>query len=124
MEVIRATSPIYHTGIRGRSDILSFEETVASESPSYPDYDSEDAGRDFERGKCMFSHYTPSFQELATSSAAQAHEYDSGRHVEKGVKTEFFGCETVFEKTVTLDEVAWISGDEGCMLGKGACSGL
>lgn len=105
-EVIQRTNPMqdeYHVGIRSVNDIKTFDETIDDkESFVWGDYSREDAQRDLAKNEItVYSSYPIENGVFVSTSYRQAQEYAGG----KGAK--------VYEKTVPLDYVAWISGDEG-----------
>ena len=105
-EVIKRTNPMtddYHVGIRSADDIKTFAETINDdESFVWGDYSREDARRDLAKNEItIYSSYPIENGVFVSTSRRQAQEYAGGR----GAK--------VYERTVPLDYVAWINGDEG-----------
>lgn len=105
-EVIQRTNPMqdeYHVGIRSVNDIKTFDETIDDkDSFVWGDYSQEDAKRDLAKNEItIYSSKPIENGAFVSTSYRQAQEYAGG----KGAK--------VYEKTVPLDYVAWISGDEG-----------
>lgn len=105
-EVIKRTNPMtddYHVGIRSPDDIKTFAETINDdESFVWGDYSREDARRDLAKNEItIYSSYPIENGVFVSTSRRQAQEYAGGR----GAK--------VYERTVPLDYVAWINGDEG-----------
>ena len=105
-EVIQRTNPMldeYHVGIRSVEDIKTFAETINDEeSFVWGDYSREDAKRDLAKNEItVYSSYPIENGVFVSTSYIQAQEYAGG----KGKK--------VYERTVPLDYVAWINGDEG-----------
>ena len=111
LEVILQANPMRNSvnvGIRTIEDILTFEEAIKSEPPSYPDYSEEDAERDLKRGTVtIFSSYPIVPGIFVTPSLIQAH-----------AEFVFLGDERVYSKAVPLHYVAWINGDEGMYVGE------
>lgn len=105
-EKIQETNPMldsYHVGIRSVNDIKTFDETIDDkDSFVWGDYSQEDAKRDLAKNEITIYSSKPIENGVFVSTSyIQAQEYAGG----KGAK--------VYEKTVPLDYVAWISGDEG-----------
>lgn len=105
-EVIQRTNPMqdeYHVGIRSVNDIKTFDETIDDkDSFVWGDYSQEDAKRDLAKNEITIYSSKPIENGVFVSTSyRQAQEYAGG----KGAK--------VYKKTVPLDYVAWISGDEG-----------
>lgn len=106
LEIIKKTNPMlddYHTGIRNVEDIKSFEEVITDdESFAWGDFSKEDAENALKKGRVtVYSSYPIKQGTFISTSKIQAEEYAGGR----GNK--------VYSKTISLDEVAWINGDEG-----------
>lgn len=106
LEIINTSNPMlddYHTGIRSVEDIKAFQEVIANdESFTWGDFSKEDAEKALKKGKVtIYSSYPIEQGVFVSTSKIQAEEYAGG----KGSK--------VYSKTVPLDEVAWINGDEG-----------
>ena len=91
----------YHVGIRTIRDIKSFEEAMKDdESFCYGDFRKEDAERAIREGKITIYSSKPIEQGgFVTTSYNMAKDYA--------------GSGKVYSKTVELQEVAWINGDEG-----------
>lgn len=105
-EIVQETNPMqddYHVGIRSVNDIKTFAETINDEeSFVWGDYSREDAQRDLAKNEItVYSSYPIENGVFVSTSYRQAEEYAGG----KGSK--------VYERTVPLDFVAWINGDEG-----------
>lgn len=105
-EIVQETNPMqddYHVGIRSVNDIKTFAETINDEeSFVWGDYSREDAQRDLAKNEItVYSSYPIENGVFVSTSYRQAQEYAGG----KGKK--------VYERTVPLDFVAWINGDEG-----------
>lgn len=105
-EIVQETNPMqddYHVGIRSVDDIKTFAETINDEeSFVWGDYSREDAQRDLAKNKItVYSSKPIENGVFVSTSYRQAQEYAGG----KGKK--------VYERTVPLDFVAWINGDEG-----------
>lgn len=105
-EVIQRTNPMqdeYHVGIRSVNDIKTFDETIDDkDSFVWGDYSQEDAKRDLAKNEITIYSSKPIENGVFVSTSyRQAQEYAGG----KGAK--------VYKKTVPLDYVAWINGDEG-----------
>lgn len=107
LDIINNTNPMlddYHVGIRNIEDIKTFEEVVNNDDESFAwgDFSKEDAEKALKKGKVtIYSSYPIEQGVFVSTSKIQAEEYAGG----KGSK--------VYSKTVPLDEVAWINGDEG-----------
>lgn len=109
LEIVKETNPMWdeeHVGIRKVEDIQTFEECIknAEEDGAFVwgDYTEEDAKRDLARGKVtIYSSYPIKNGVFVSTSYQQAYEY-AGHDASK-----------VHQKTVKLDSVAWINGDEG-----------
>lgn len=106
LEIIQNTNPMlddYHTGIRSVEDIKTFDEVLNDEeSFAWGDFTKEDAERSLKSGKItIYSSYPIKQGTFVSTSKIQAEEYAGG----KGNK--------VYSKTIPLEDVAWINGDEG-----------
>ena len=108
---ISAENPMidtYHTGIRNISDIKTFKETLSDpESFVNPDFTKEMAKKAFESGEIMVYSSKPldkSLSQFVTPSKMMASDYA--------------GSGEVYSKKVNVNDVAWISGDEGNLVGK------
>lgn len=106
-EIIQYNNPMsdeYHVGIRSPKDILTAEEAFKNDGESFTwgDFSYEDAQRALKSGKVKIYSSKPIEQgNFVSTSKIQAEEYAGG----KGSK--------VYEKMVSLDDIAWINGDEG-----------
>lgn len=106
LDIINKTNPMndeYHVGIRNIDDIKTFDEVINDEeSFVWGDYTKEDALRDLQKGTVtVYSSYPIENGAFVSTSKIQAQEYAGGQ----GSK--------VYSKTVPLNEIAWINGDEG-----------
>lgn len=91
----------YHTGIRNIKDIKTFEEAIQdNESFVYGDYSLEDAQRDLERQKVIIYSSKPISQGGFVSTS-------------KNMAQDYAGKGKVYSKEVSINDVAWINGDEG-----------
>lgn len=97
-----------HTGIRTVDDIKTYQEAFDDpESFVYPDYSKADAQKAIDSGKIIIYSSKPLNEynaQFVTPSKMQAKDYA--------------GNGKVYSKEVNLDEVAWINGDEGQLVGK------
>ena len=103
-EIIQKNNPMrddYHVGIRSPKDIKTWEEAIKDdESFSWGDFSKEDAEKALKSGEItIYSSYDIKQGTFVSTSKVQAEEYAGGKKV--------------YEKTVKLNEVAWINGDEG-----------
>lgn len=106
LAIIQQHNPMrddYHTGIRKIEDIKTFEETLTDEdSFVWGDFSREDAKKAVKENKItIYSSYPIKQGTFVSTSKRQAEDYAGG--VDK----------KVYSKTIPLDKVAWISGDEG-----------
>lgn len=106
LEIIKKTNPMlddYHVGIRNVEDIKAFNEVVNDEdSFVWGDFTREDAKKALKEGKItVYSSYPINQGTFVSISKIQAEQYAGG----KGNK--------IYSKTIPLEEVAWINGDEG-----------
>lgn len=106
LEIIKKTNPMlddYHVGIRNIDDIKTFDEVINDEeSFAWGDFTKKDAERALKKGKItIYSSYPIEQGTFVSTSKIQAEQYAGG----KGRK--------MYSKTVSLEEVAWINGDEG-----------
>ena len=107
LEIIKNINPMlddYHAGIRNIEDIKTFDEVINDDGESFAwgDFSREDAERALKDGKVtVYSSYPIKQGTFVSTSRIQAEEYAGGR----GNK--------VYSKTIPLDSVAWINGDEG-----------
>lgn len=104
LEIIQKENPMtddYHTGIRTIDDIKTFDETIDDdESFVWGDFSQEDAKKALEKGEVtVYSSYPIEQGVFVSTSKNQARDYA--------------GSGKVYSKTVPLNEVAWINGDEG-----------
>lgn len=91
----------YHTGIRNIEDIKNFEEAIHdNESFVYGDYSFEDAQKDLERGKVTVYSSKPITQGGFVSTS-------------KNMAQDYAGNGKIYSKEVSINDVAWINGDEG-----------
>lgn len=105
-EIIRNTNPMlddYHVGIRNIDDIKTFDEVINDgESFAWGDFSKEDAENALKNGRItVYSSYPIKQGTFVSTSKIQAEEYAGGRK------------SRVYSKTIPLDYVAWINGDEG-----------
>lgn len=119
-EIIQKNNPMQdetHVGIRSPKDIKTWEEVVKSNDDDegqfvWGDFSRKDAEGALKNGEItIYSSYDIKQGTFVSTSKAQAEEYAGG----KGSK--------VYEKTVPLNEVAWINGDEGQYAKIGKLSG-
>jgi len=109
LKIVRETNPMWNdtsVGIRKIEDIKTFEECVRNAEEDsvfvWGDYSKEDAERDLKRGKVtIYSSYPIKNGVFVSTSYQQAYEY-AGHDASQ-----------VHQRTVNLDSVAWINGDEG-----------
>lgn len=98
----------YHTGVRSEGDVKTFKEVFNDpESFVYPDFSKEQASKALKDGKITVYSSKPlgkNEAQFVTPSRMQAKDYAGGGQVHS--------------KVVDLDEVAWINGDEGNLVGK------
>lgn len=105
-DIIQKTNPMYdeyHTGIRSPLEIKTFGEVVDDpDSFTWGDFSREDAKRALESGKIkVYSSYAIKDGVFVSTSYKQALDY-AGNDSSK-----------VHSKTVPINSVAWINGDEG-----------
>lgn len=105
-EIIRNTNPVlddYHVGIRNIDDIKTFDEVINDgESFAWGDFSKEDAENALKNGRItVYSSYPIKQGTFVSTSKIQAEEYAGGRK------------SRVYSKTIPLEYVAWINGDEG-----------
>jgi hypothetical protein len=100
----------YHTGIRSTSDIKTYNEAFNDpESFAYPDFTKEMAAKSLNDGKITIYSSKPlneNSAQFVTPSKMGASDYAGGGKV--------------YSKVVNHDEVAWINGDEGQLVGNQA----
>ncbi len=110
-EIIKNTNPMwddYHVGIRSAEDIRTWDDVLKLDDESegqfvWGDFSREDALRALEENSItVYSSYPIKNGTFVSTSYIQAREYAGGRSDSK-----------VYSKTVTLNDVAWINGDEG-----------
>lgn len=104
LEIIKKTNPMhddYHVGIREIKDIKTFAETLNDpESFVYPDFSKEQAQKALQDGKItIYSSKPIKNGNFVSTSRRMAQDYA--------------GSGKVYSKELPLDNVAWISGDEG-----------
>lgn len=105
-EIVQEANPMlddYHTGIRSPKDIKSFDETINDEdSFVWGDFSKEDAEKALKKGEVtVYSSYPIEQGVFVSTSKQMATEYAGG------------DSSKVYSKTIPLNEVAWINGDEG-----------
>jgi hypothetical protein len=104
LEIIQKTNPMqddYHVGIRSIEDIKTFDETINDdESFVWGDFSQEDAKNALNKG---------------TVTVYSSKPIENGNFVStsKNMARDYAGGGKVYSKEVPLNEVAWISGDEG-----------
>ena len=103
-EVISKTNPMrddYHVGIRSVNDIKRFEEAMDDEeSFYYGDFSREDAKKSLKSGKVMVHSSKPfALGGFVSTSKNMAKDYAGGGNV--------------YSQEFSLDDIAWINGDEG-----------
>lgn len=102
-EIIKATNPMLddiHTGIRGMSDIKTFEEALDYEAPTYPDITDEIITKAKRDGKIRVFSSKPIGDGVFVSPS-------------KMCAKDYAGDGKIYTEEVSLDDVAWINGDEG-----------
>lgn len=107
--IIQDTNPMqddFHVGIRKPSDIKTWTEAVNSASAddafAWGDFSKSDAQKALKSGKItVYSSYPIKQGVFVSTSKVQAEQYAGG----EGSK--------VYSKTIPLEDVAWINGDEG-----------
>jgi len=111
LEVVNKSNPMlneYNTGIRSVDDIKTFREAFDDpESFTYPDFNRNAGAKALKDGKVTIYSSKPldsNNAQFVTPSEIQASEYAGGGKV--------------YSKEVGLDEVAWINGDEGQLVGR------
>lgn len=105
-KIIQKNNPMqddYHVGIRKPSDIKTWKEAMDDEdSFTWGDFTKKDAQKALDKGEItIYSSYPIKQGTFVSPSKTQAEQYAGG----KGKK--------VYSKTIPLDDVAWINGDEG-----------
>lgn len=106
LEIIKKTNPMlddYHVGIRTVEDIKTFDEVINDkESFAWGDFSKEDAEKALKTGRItIYSSYPIEQGTFVSTSKIQAEEYAGGKNGK------------VYSKTVPIEEIAWINGDEG-----------
>ena len=111
LEIINTLNPMidtYHTGIRSTDDIKTYKEAYNDpESFAYPDFSKADAKKAMDSGKITIYSSKPldkNEAQFVTPSKMGASDYAGG--------------ERVYSKEVDVNDVAWINGDEGQLVGK------
>lgn len=104
LKIILETNPMnddYHVGIRNIDDIKTFDEVIDDdESFVWGDFSREDAQEALEKGEIkVYSSKEIKNGNFVSTSYNQARDYA--------------GNGKVYSKIVPLEDVAWISGDEG-----------
>ena len=104
LEIILTTNPMnddYHVGIRNIDDIKTFDEVIDDdESFVWGDFSKEDAIEALEKGEIkVYSSKEIKNGNFVSTSYNQAKDYA--------------GSGKIHSKIVPLEDVAWISGDEG-----------
>lgn len=104
LKIILETNPMnddYHVGIRNIDDIKTFDEVIDDdESFVWGDFSREDAQEALEKGEIkVYSSKEIKDGNFVSTSYNQARDYA--------------GNGKVYSKIVPLEDVAWISGDEG-----------
>lgn len=106
-KIIQANNPMlddYHVGIRKPSDIKTWQEVMDEDDESFAwgDFSKKDGQKALQSGKItIYSSYPIKQGVFVSTSKIQSEQYAGG----EGNK--------VYSKTVPLEDVAWISGDEG-----------
>lgn len=105
-KIVQENNPMndeLHVGIRSPKDIKTFDEVIEDEeSFVWGDFNKEDAQKALDSGEItIYSSYPIEQGVFVSTSLRQAQEYAGG------------DANKVYSKTVPLNEVAWISGDEG-----------
>ena len=108
-KIIQETNPMkddFHVGIRKPSDIKTWKEVIDSEddgeSFAWGDFSKKDAQKALKTGKItIYSSYPIKDGVFVSTSKIQSEQYAGGT----GSK--------VYKKTVPIESVAWINGDEG-----------
>ena len=105
LEIINKSNPMlddYHLGIRSIEDIKTFDEVINDdESFVYGDFSKEDAEKALEKGTVTVYSSKPIEQgSFVSTSKNMAQDY-AGRNGK------------VYSQEVSLNDVAWINGDEG-----------
>lgn len=110
-DIIQATNPMwddYHTGIRSVKDILTWDEVLELDDERegqfvWGDFSRENAEEALaDNSITVYSSYPIKNGTFVSTSYMQAYEYAGGEANSK-----------VYSKTIPLNAVAWINGDEG-----------
>jgi len=112
-ETIKKLNPMtdeYHTGIRTVNDIKTYQEAFNDpESFAYPDFTKAQGQKALEKGKITVYSSKPldnNTAQFVTPSKMAASDYA--------------GSGKVYSKEVSVNDVAWINGDEGQLTGNGS----
>lgn len=104
LEIIQKENPApddYHTWIRSQDDIKTFDEVIDDdESFVWGDFSKEDAKRALENGYITIYSSQPIKNGVFVSTS-------------KNQASDYAGSGKIYQKQVSLQEVAWINGDEG-----------
>lgn len=104
LEIIQKENPApddYHTWIRSQDDIKTFDEVINDdESFVWGDFNKEDAKRALENGYVTIYSSQPIKNGVFVSTS-------------KNQASDYAGGGKIYQKQVSLQEVAWINGDEG-----------
>lgn len=104
LEIIQKENPApddYHTWIRSQDDIKTFDEVIDDdESFVWGDFSKEDAKRALENGYITIYSSQPIKNGVFVSTS-------------KNQVSDYAGSGKIYQKQVSLQEVAWINGDEG-----------
>lgn len=110
LDIIKKLNPMtddYHTGIRTVDDIKTYKEAFDDpESFAYPDFSKADGQKALDSGKIIIYSSKPldkNNAQFVTPSKMSASDYA--------------GNGKVYSKEVNVDDVAWINGDEGQLVG-------
>ena len=113
LETIKKLNPMtdeYHTGIRTVNDIKTYQEAFNDpESFAYPDFTKAQGQKALEKGKITVYSSKPldnNTAQFVTPSKMAASDYA--------------GSGKVYSKEVSVNDVAWINGDEGQLTGNGS----
>ncbi|MEE0930550.1 MAG: LPD1 domain-containing protein [Acutalibacteraceae bacterium] len=104
LDIILATNPMtddYHVGIRSVEDIKTFEEAIQdNESFAWGDFDKDDAAKALKTGQI---------------TVYSSHPIEQGGFVSTSynMAQDYAGDGKVYVKRVSIEDVAWINGDEG-----------
>lgn len=104
LEIIQKENPApddYHTWVRSQDDIKTFDEVIDDdESFVWGDFSKEDAKRALENGYITIYSSQPIKNGVFVSTS-------------KNQASDYAGSGKIYQKQVSLQEVAWINGDEG-----------